>query len=246
MNPLAKFVAASVLGLSLLVTLSPVAAAFVLVVDFVALGFARFTARQLARMIAPLLVLSLFSAVTTLLYGRVSGEVYFTWGLISASQGSLWLAGAIALRILAIGIPAVALVAKTDATEIADSLTHLWRLPRRFVLGALAAFRLLRLSLDDWSTLEMARRARGLGSGRGPIASSARVCGQAFSLLVLSIRRGTTLALAMEARGINTATPPSYAREVHWGARDWLLVAGAIVAATVSFTIGVTTGGFGV
>lgn len=246
MNPLAKFLAATVVSLALVLTLSPQAAGFVLVVDLIALPFFRFSARELVRILGPLVLLATLSALTTVLYGRPSGAIYAQWGLVIISQGSIALALAIGLRILAIGLAGVVVVARVDATELADSLTQLWRMPRRFVLGTLAAFRLLNLFLDDWRTLEMARRARGLGSGRGPFAALARLSGQAFSLLVLSIRRGSTLALAMEARGINAPGPFSNARTAHWGARDWMLVTGATLIAAVALTIGIVAGGVGV
>ena len=243
-NPLAKFLAAIAIGFGLILTLSPQAAAFVLIVDLVALPFFRFSLREVMRILGPLVLIAGLSALTTALYGRPSGMIFAQWGLVNISQGSLLLALAIGLRILAIGVAGVALIARIDATELADSLTQLWRLPRRFVLGTLAAFRLLNLLLDDWRTLEMARRARGLGSGRGPFAAISRLSGQAFSLLVLSIRRGTTIALAMEARGINAPGPVSHARIARWRARDWMLVTGATVAAAVALAIGISTGGF--
>ncbi len=242
-NPLAKFIAAIAIGLGLILTLSPQAAAFVLIIDLLALPFFRFTGHQVLRILVPIVLIAALSALTTLLYGRPSGTSFAQWGLINISQGSLVLALAIGLRILAIGVAGVALIARIDATVLADSLTQLWRFPRRFVLGTLAAFRLLNLLLDDWRTLEMARRARGLGSGRGPFAAISRLCGQAFSLLVLSIRRGTTLALAMEARGINAPGPVSHARVARWGARDWMLVAGAVLVAAAALAIGIFTGG---
>ncbi len=245
-NPLAKFLAATVVSLSLVLTLSPQAAGFVLVVDLIALPFFRFSARGLVRILVPLAVMAALTALTTALYGRPSGTVFAQWGLIVISQGSIELALAIGLRILAIGLAGVVVVARIDATDLADSLTQLWRMPRRFVLGTLAAFRLLSLFLDDWRTLEMARRARGLGSGRGPIVAISRWSGQAFALLVLSIRRGSTLALAMEARGINAPGPFSYARTAHWSARDWILVGGASFIAVAALIIGIASGGAGV
>lgn len=246
MNPLAKFVAASAVGIGLLLTLNLNAAVFVLVVDLLALPFAGVSPRRLVRMLTPLVVMSLLSAVSTILYGRASGQTFWSWGLIEISQGSIALAVIIAVRILAIGIPAVVLAATIDATELADSLTQLWRMPRKFVLGALAAFRLVGLLVDDWRTLEYARRSRGLGSGRGPLAAISRFGGQVFSLLVLSIRRGSTLALAMEARGINSPVTPSHARTALWRLRDWMLISGATLVAVLALIIGATGGGVGV
>lgn len=234
MNPLAKFVAASVVGISVLLTLSTWAAIVVLIVDLVALASARLTPGKLSRLLLPVTLIAVISAASTVLYGRPDGEIYWAWGLVCISQGSLYLALAIGLRILAIGIPGVVLASTIDPTNLADSLTQLWRAPRRFVMGTLAAFRLLGLFMDDWHSLTLARRARGLGSGRGPIASVARTFNQVFSLLVLSIRRATTLSLAMEARGMNSSSSHSNARSAVWAARDSMFVAASVVVAALA------------
>jgi energy-coupling factor transport system permease protein len=247
MNPLAKFSAASIVGVALLLTLNPLSAVVVLIIDLILLPVAGVSARRLARMLSPLFFMALISAVSTVLYGRSSGEIFWSWGLIHISQGSIALAVTIGLRILAIGIPAVVLAATIDATELADSLTQLWRLPRRFVLGALAAFRLLSLLVDDWHTLEYARRARGLGAGRGPFAAMGRFGGQVFALLVLSVRRGSTLALAMEARGISSPQKPTRARAASWRLRDSAFVVLAIVVAGLALALSaIGSGGLGV
>jgi energy-coupling factor transport system permease protein len=249
MNPLAKFVAASIVGLALLLTLSPLAAGFVLVVDILVVAFTRLPLKRLGKLLSPLLAIAAVSALSTVLYGRPSGETYWSWGLICVSDGSIHLAWVIGLRIVAIGIPAVVLAASIDPTDLADSLTQLWRAPRRFVLGTLAAFRLVGLLGDDWRTLEMARRARGLGSGRGPVMAVSRTLSQAFALLVLSIRRASVLALAMEARGVNLPSrgrPASNARTAVWRTRDGMLVCASIAVAAVALVIaGVEAGGWG-
>jgi energy-coupling factor transport system permease protein len=241
MNPLATFIASTVVAISLLLTLSPLAAALVLAIDVVMLiallATRALRAKRIFGMIWPLTAMAVLSSLTTILYGRPSGETFFSWGLVCISQGSLYLALAIGLRILAIGIPAVALASLVDPTNLADSLTQLCRAPRRFVMGTLAAFRLLGLFVDDWQSLEMARRARGLGSGRGPIAAINRSLGQAFSLLVLSLRRASALALAMEARGINSGTPATRARTAEWKTRDWMIVLTSFAVAALALIV---------
>ena len=63
------------------------------------------------------------------------------------------------------------------------------------MLGVLAGTRMLGLFLDDWRTMSLARRARGVGD-RGVLR---RFVTMSFVLLVFAVRRGTKLALAMEA-----------------------------------------------
>ncbi len=137
------------------------------------------------------------TGLTIALYGETSGTVYVDWFVLRISEGSLALAVATMLRVLAIALPSVVLFITVDPTDLADGLGQILRLPARFVLGALAGLRMVGLFLDDWRALELARRARGVAD-RGRIR---RFLGMAFALLVLSIRRGAKLATAMEARG---------------------------------------------
>jgi energy-coupling factor transport system permease protein len=126
----------------------------------------------------------------------------------------------------------VLLFAGIDATALADGLSQLLRLPARFVLGALAAFRLVGLIADDWRSLALARRARGVAD-RAPLR---RFAGQAFGLLVLSLRRATKLATAMEARGFGAPIVRTWARPSRFGGGEWALL--AIGAALVAVAVG--------
>ena len=147
----------------------------------------------------------------TALLGADSGTTLLDAGPLSISRGSLTAGLAIAVRILAIGLPGVVLLATTDPADLAGALAQVLRLPHRFVLAALAAMRLAGLLGQQWHTLGMARRARGLGDDgvRGRITTT---LGQVFALLVLAIRQATMLALAMEARGFGVHRRRTWAR----------------------------------
>ena len=153
------------------------------------LPFARLPWRQVWLRVWPIALAAVIASLATVLYGRVSGEVFWQWGLVRISEGSIDLSLAILLRVLAIAVPSVLLFATTDPTDLADGLAQVLRLPARFVLGGLAGLRLVGLMVDDWRELGQARRARGVAdSGR-----VRRFAGQAFALFVLAIRRGTKL-----------------------------------------------------
>ena len=67
--------------------------------------------------------------------------------------------------------------------------------------GTLAAMRLVGLMAEEWQTIGMARRARGVGA-RGSLGQRVKATlGQSFGLLVQAIRRASRLAVTMEARG---------------------------------------------
>ena len=238
LNPVAKLAASLVLSAFLLVTIDWVSAAVALALESVLFAWAGLSARDFFRRTIAIWIAAPLAGFTTLLYGVTDGQIYFQFWLIHVSDGSIALAIATVLRILAIGLPAVVLFATIDPTDLADGLAQVWHLPSRFVLGALAGMRLIGLFLQDWRALELARRARGLGdTGR-----LRRFANQAFALLVLSLRRGSKLATAMEARGFGGDTVRTWARPSRFGAREWaLILTGALIGAT-ALTVSVLTG----
>jgi len=167
------------------------------------------------------LVLFAVAGLTMVLYGRPSGATYVQLGFVHVTEGSLAIGLATTLRLVAIALPAVVLFATIDPTDLADGLAQRMRLPSRFVLGALAGLRLVGLFVQDWRSLELARRARGVAdTGR-----VRRLLGQALALLVLAIRRGTKLATAMEARAFDGPAERTWARPSPFGAAELLTVA---------------------
>jgi energy-coupling factor transport system permease protein len=241
-SPVAKIAASSAIGTALLVTIDAVSGAVALVLVTLLLPFAGVPARTLAVRLVPLAIAAPLTGLTLALYGAPSGEVFWSFGLAVVSEGSLQFAVAAVLRVLAIGLPAVVLVSTVDSTDLADSLAQTLRLPARFVLGALAAFRLVGLLVDDWRALALARRARGIGDAGGPLGRVRIAAGMAFSLLVLALRRGSTLATAMEARAFGAPGPRTWAREARFGGREWALVGIGVAIAAASVAVSVATG----
>lgn len=237
-NPVAKLLVSAIVGGALVLSIDWVSASVALALELLLIGFAGLTWLQLGRRTWPVAVAAALAALTILLYGRASGATYFQFLFIHVTDGSIELAGATFLRVLAIALPAVVLFATVDPTDLADGLAQVLKLPARFVIGALAGLRLVSVFLADWRNLELARRARGIAD-TGRIA---RFVGQAFTLLVLSIRRGSKLATAMEARGFGSPVKRTWARESRLHARDAALIAlGALIAAA-SVGISVATG----
>ncbi|PKI91624.1 ABC transporter [Actinomycetales bacterium SN12] len=237
-NPVAKLAASALIAIPLILTLDMVSAAVALALEcvlflFAGVGWQEFWARTW-----PVWLAAPLTGVTIALYGETSGRVYVEWLLVHVSDGSLALAGATVLRVLAIALPSVVLFVTVDPTDLADGLGQTMRLPARFVLGALAGLRMVGLFLDDWRALELARRARGVAD-RGRIR---RFVGMAFALLVLSIRRGAKLSTAMEARGFGAPVQRTWARPARFGRQEWMLViAGASISA-LAILAAVSTG----
>lgn len=238
LNPVAKIAATIPITVALVLTLDWVSATVALLLELVllsagGLGRVVFSARCL-----PVWLAAPLTGFSMVLYGQASGETYFQFWLMHVTDGSIAIGLATCMRVLAIALPAVVLFITIEPTELADGLAQVVKLPSRFVLGALAALRLVGLFIDDWRSLQLARRARGVAD-RGLLR---RLLGQAFALLVLSIRRGSKLATAMEARGFGGPTRRSWARTSTFGAAEWVLIAVGCVIAAISVTVAVATG----
>jgi len=238
LNPVAKIAASLLIAVTLALSVDAASALTALVLEVALLPWAGVSWRAFWRRTAPVWIAAPLAGLTAALYGRPSGHVYLDWLVVHVTDGSLHLAVITALRVLAIALPAVVLFATVDATALADGLAQLLHLPARFVLGALAALRLVGLMRDDWAALELARRARGVAD-RGRIR---RFAGLAFALFVLSIRRGSALATAMEARGFGGSGPRTWARPSTFGDREVVLVVVGGLIAVAAVAVAVATG----
>jgi energy-coupling factor transport system permease protein len=180
------------------------------------------------------------AAVATALFAEDAGPTLLEASVLEVSTGSLTAGAAIGLRILAVGLPGVVLLASTDPTDLGDALAQVAHLPHRFVLGALAGLRLVDVLAEEWQTLGLARRARGLGDD-GLVGRVRVAAGRAFALLVLSVRRATVLATAMEARGFG-GSRRTWARPSRLRPADALVVAGGAGIAAAATAAGLAAG----
>lgn len=237
-NPVARMAAALILSVAIIVSLDPVSAGVALALELVVFATLRIPPRLFWTRTAPIWIAGPLAALTIALYGRTDGQIYAEFLLVRVSDGSLALALATGLRVLAIGLPAVVLLLGVDPTELADGLIQTVRLPARPVVGALAGMRLLTLFRQEWLSIELARRARGVAD-HGRIR---RFAGQAYALLVMSIRRGSALATAMEARGFGAPGPRTNARVSRWGTAEWLVIAGGAAIGAIAVTAAVVSG----
>ncbi|MGE2729163.1 energy-coupling factor transporter transmembrane component T family protein [Mycolicibacterium vaccae] len=237
-NPVARLAAAFVIAVGLVLSLDWVSATTALALELILILVLRIPWRPLLIRGSLLVLVAGLTALTILLYGEPSGVVHWQFLLITVSDGSIDLALATFLRVLAIALPSVVLFIDTDPTDLADGLGQVLRLPARFVLGALAGLRLVGLLRQDWRYLGYARRARGVADQ----ARLRRAAGQAFALLVFAVRRGSTLATAMEARGFGAYPTRTWARPSRFGGPETALVAAGVVIAAAAIAVSVGTG----
>jgi energy-coupling factor transport system permease protein len=229
-NPVAKLAAVFALTFILLASVDPVAPAVALTISLVVVPLFGVRYGALLRRGWPLLASAAGVGLVQLVFGTAPDRAAAALGL--------------ALRVLAVALPGVLVFATIDATDLADSLVQQLRVPPRFAIGALAAFRLLPLLGNDWEMLTLARRARGVDAGRNPFAGARLFASTLFALLVGAIRRGTRLATAMDARGFDAGVPRTSVRRQRFTAADAGLVGGAVLVAMAALAVSVATGTF--
>lgn len=238
-NPLSKLTAAAAVTLAVLVSVDWISSSIVLAGELLLLPLLRVRPLILLKRIWPLIIAALIGAWGTALLAEKTGTVLLDAGPVLFTSDSVAAGIAIGLRGLAIALPGIYLLASTDPTDLADALAQKLRLPHRFVLGALAAMRLVGLLISEWQSLGMARHARGVGADSGPLTRVRSFLGQAVALLVQAVRRATRLAAAMEARGFGSGNRTWARTSVFtvldvWVALYGVLLAGAALTAAVA------------
>jgi energy-coupling factor transport system permease protein len=241
LNPVAKLTAAIVVLAGLVITGDPVTPSLLLAIELAVLPFTGVRAATLLRRTWPLVLSVAGLAVTNMIVVN-GGSVLLDLGPADVTSRGLESAIAVWLRLLAITLPGIVVLATTDPMDMADALVQRWHAPPRFAYGALAALRLLPLLAADWQMIGRARRARGLDAGRSPVGRLRLFGSQVFAVLVAAIRRGVRLAAAMEARGFDTSGERSVARPQPVRAADRWLVAGSLAAVALATAISLALG----
>ncbi|WP_309080942.1 ATP-binding cassette domain-containing protein [Zhihengliuella sp.] len=244
-NPLAKLVALACVTIPLVVSMDFVSAGIVVAATLAMLPLSGVRIVDFLRRTWPLMIAAVFAAWGTALVGEKTGEILFEAGWYSISTGSVTGGLATGLRIFAVALPAVLIVASTDPTDLATGLAQKARLPHRFVLGALAAMRLVGLLAEEWQVLGMARRARGVGSNGSPWQRMKANGGQAFGLIVQAIRRASRLAVSMEAKGFG-GPERTWAHDSVFTGRDAVVVLGGLLLGVVAVSAAMALGAWNV
>jgi energy-coupling factor transporter transmembrane protein EcfT len=91
-----------------------------------------------------------------------------------------------------------------------------------------------------WAQASWARRVRGLGAGRSPLARVREVAALTFALLVQTVRRSSRMAVAMDARGFAAAHHRSWAEPARWAWADTVLLLVGLGIAALPIVLDVT------
>lgn len=239
-NPVTKLVLAVLLSVPLFASIDVTSALVAIGLQLLCLPLTGLRLSTVLKRLLPIVIFAPIAGVSMLLYAEPAGRIYWSFGFATISEDSITLAIAVSLRVIALGLPTILLFGGTDPTELADALSQVAKLPSRFVLGILAGTRMLGLFLDDWRTMSLARRARGVGD-RGVLR---RFFSMAFVLLVFAVRRGSKLALAMEARGFGSGIPRTWSRPSRLHPRDAVALLGGVAIMALALAAAVAVGTF--
>lgn len=242
-NPVAKLGAALVVMVALFASLDGVTAAVVLVGLLGLLPSSGLSARALLGRAWLVGLAAISIGVFNVLFAADQlGPIVVELGPVRLGAETLANGAGLALRLLAIALAGLLATATSDPIDIADALVQQLRVSPRFAIGVLAGLRLVPLLAQEWQTIGMARRARGVDAGRSPTAAVRLFAGQLMSLLVGAIRRGSRMALAMEARGFGAMPCRSVARVQRMQAADWGWLLGSAVLAAGAIGVSVALG----
>ncbi len=147
-NPLSKVAAVVLITVVLALSIDWVSASVALVFEFLLFPLAGLTLTLLWQRGWPLILAAAVGGWSTSILATDSGRTLIDVGIWTMSEGSLETGIGFMLRGLAIALPAVLLMSCTDPTDLADALAQKARLPHRFVLGTLAALRLVGLMAE--------------------------------------------------------------------------------------------------
>lgn len=155
--------------------------------------------------------------------------VYSTWRLGGHDEVKALTAG---LRILVLAWPGSVAVGYLDPSRLADYLAQSLHLPARFVAAFSAALQRFASLGAAWQQLDRARRIRGFGPSRNPVATGSYAANMSFGLLVSALRGASQSAIAMDARGFAGAQHRTWAEPAPWNRLDraGLVLAGILGA----------------
>ncbi|HEU4329637.1 MAG TPA: ATP-binding cassette domain-containing protein [Lapillicoccus sp.] len=133
------------------------------------------------------------------------------------------------LRVLLLVLPSVVLLPYVDPDALGDHLAQRLHLPARPVVAATAALQRFQSFGSLWTELTRARRVRGVGAGRSPVAKLAEAGATTLALFTVVLGQAALLALAMDARGFAGAHRRTWAGPAPWRWPDTAVVLGGLL-----------------
>jgi energy-coupling factor transport system ATP-binding protein len=158
--------------------------------------------------------------------GGNHGVMWSTWLL---GGHDLEVTAGAGLRVLLLVLPSIVLLPYVDPDALGDHLAQRLHLPARPVVAATAALQRFQSFGALWSELSRARRVRGVGAGRSPLARLSELGATTLALFTVVLGQAAVLALAMDARGFAGAHRRSWAGPAPWRWPDTVAVLGGLL-----------------
>jgi energy-coupling factor transport system permease protein len=228
-NPAAKLLGLAVVAAGATLTYEPfIPAALLAGLWLAAFAVGRIPLRRMLRASAVLLLVPLPLVFFTALYADVdsaSAHVLARFGPWVMTEEGLRMGAGLGLRVAAFLAGSLLYVSTTDPTDFALSLIQNLGLPYRFGYGLLVSYRFLPSLREEYETIRMAHRVRGVGRRAGLRGRWEEVSRMAVPLLAAAIRRSERTALAMDARGFASGPDRTFYRRLPLRASDLIYVA---------------------
>ena len=157
--------------------------------------------------VKPIAIIIMFTAILNLFYIE-KGEVLFEWAFLKITDGGIYTAIFMVIRIISLVIASSLLTYTTSPTLITDAMERLLS-PLKFMKNSVhtiammmtIALRFIPTLIDEFEKITNAQKARGANLETGTLMERAKALIPVFvPLFITSFRRAYELAFAMECR----------------------------------------------
>jgi energy-coupling factor transport system permease protein len=185
-----------------------------------------FSGQRLSRLLLLLLPFGLLlvsTSMSMILFGK-GDTVWLHWGLVRVTEESFFRGLHVGLKSVNMALTGLMFALTTRPVALFYSLMQQLKLPPKYAYSFMAALRLMPIMADEFQTLRMALKVRGVKRriGIGGVYESLRL--YAIPLLAQSIRRAQRIAVAMEAKRFSSARGRTYYYRIGFSLRDLVLL----------------------
>ncbi len=188
--------------------------------------------RRMVRWSLPILLLPLPLAIFTALYADLTPypdpRILWQWGPWTLAREGIVIGIGLGFRVATFIATSLLFITTTDPADFAISLIQNLKVPYRFGYGVLVSYRFLPLLRDEFETIQMAHKVRGVGERAGLRGRVEQIRRYAIPLLAAAIRKSERTALAMDAKAFGAGPDRTYYRQLRLQTHDMLFVLAAI------------------
>lgn len=177
--------------------------------------------------VKPIAVIIVFTAILNLFYVE-NGDVIFEWAFLKITDGGIYTAIFMVIRIISLVIASSLLTYTTSPTLITDAMERLLS-PLKFMKNSVhtiammmtIALRFIPTLIDEFEKITNAQKARGANLETGTLIERAKALIPVFvPLFITSFRRAYELAFAMECRCYHGGEGRTRMKQMKLGKKD--------------------------